>query len=80
MEQVQDVGGLALEEARSALRKDTTPLIYICATMWHESETEMVMMLKSIFRWGICVCVCVCVCVCACVCACVRACVCVCVL
>ena len=69
MEQVQDVGGLALEEARSALRKDTTPLIYICATMWHESETEMVMMLKSIFRWALtpsphlCVCVCVCVCV-----------------
>ncbi|KAL8565048.1 hypothetical protein ACOMHN_003424 [Nucella lapillus] len=46
----QDGGELTLEDARSAMRKDTTPLIYICATMWHESETEMIMMLKSVFR------------------------------
>ncbi|XP_076458865.1 chitin synthase chs-2-like [Babylonia areolata] len=50
IEQVQDVGEMNLEEASSALSKITTPLIYICATMWHESETEMIMMLKSIFR------------------------------
>ncbi|ESO98138.1 hypothetical protein LOTGIDRAFT_143023 [Lottia gigantea] len=31
-------------------KKDTIPLIYICATMWHETEQEMINMLKSIFR------------------------------
>ncbi|XP_061164529.1 chitin synthase chs-2-like [Saccostrea echinata] len=34
----------------SILRKDDTPMIYFCATMWHESETEMIQILKSIFR------------------------------
>ncbi|KAK7493270.1 hypothetical protein BaRGS_00015396, partial [Batillaria attramentaria] len=46
----QDFSAVTLNEARSCLRTDTTPMIYICATMWHESETEMIMMLKSIFR------------------------------
>ncbi len=32
------------------LLEDSTPMIYICATMWHESEQEMIYMLKSIFR------------------------------
>ena len=34
----------------SQLREDDTPMIYMCATMWHESEIEMVQILKSIFR------------------------------
>lgn len=34
----------------SELREDDTPMIYMCATMWHESEVEMVQILKSIFR------------------------------
>ena len=31
-------------------RRDQTPKVYICATMWHENETEMMLMLKSIFK------------------------------
>lgn len=27
------------------------PFIYLCATMWHESELEMNTLLRSIFRW-----------------------------
>lgn len=34
----------------SELREDDTPMINMCATMWHESEVEMVQILKSIFR------------------------------
>ena len=32
------------------VKKDTTPYIYLCATMWHESDEEMIQILKSIFR------------------------------
>ncbi|XP_062589948.1 chitin synthase chs-2-like [Saccostrea cucullata] len=41
------------EKNWSELREDDTPMIYMCATMWHESETEMVQILKSIFRQDI---------------------------
>ncbi|XP_061164528.1 chitin synthase chs-2-like [Saccostrea echinata] len=43
----------AEEKNWSILREDDTPMIYMCATMWHESETEMVQILKSIFRQDI---------------------------
>lgn len=35
----------------STYRENDTPMIYMCATMWHESEKEMVQILKSIFRY-----------------------------
>ena len=40
-----------IKEAKNEERKDKTPMIYICGTMWHETETEMVQMLKSLFRY-----------------------------
>lgn len=31
-------------------REERIPMIYLCATMWHETPDEMETMLKSIFR------------------------------
>ncbi|KAH3754028.1 hypothetical protein DPMN_188785 [Dreissena polymorpha] len=38
------------DDSRSPLREDDTPFIYLCATLWHETENEMIQILKSLFR------------------------------
>lgn len=31
-------------------RGEKRPFIYVCGTMWHETNTEMLQLLKSLFR------------------------------
>ncbi|KAH3754146.1 chitin synthase chs-2-like [Dreissena polymorpha] len=38
------------QSSHSPLRKDDTPFIYICATMWHETKNEMTQIIKSLLR------------------------------
>ncbi|CAC5369431.1 CHS1 [Mytilus coruscus] len=44
-----EVFRIALEENKTSLKK-IPPMIYACATMWHENRQEMVQILKSLYR------------------------------
>lgn len=37
-------------ETSIKVRQEAVPLVYACATMWHETKNEMTQLLKSIFR------------------------------
>jgi chitin synthase len=46
-----DLEGETLDaEMEDKIKKDINVVIYSCATMWHETETEMLQLLKSIMR------------------------------
>lgn len=36
---------------RRSIKTDHTPMIYVCATMWHETTKEMIQILTSLFRY-----------------------------
>ncbi|XP_053385980.1 chitin synthase chs-2-like isoform X2 [Mercenaria mercenaria] len=40
----------ATRERKQSINADPVPMIYLCATMWHETELEMKQLLKSLFR------------------------------
>ncbi len=48
-----DDSDLDMHEMEEKIKKDVNVVIYSCATMWHETETEMLQLLKSIMRLDI---------------------------
>ena len=42
--------GLPTDKKKEDFEDGGVPLIYLCATCWHETEEEMLALLKSLFR------------------------------
>ena len=45
--------GAATNEKNDDFEDGGVPLIYLCATCWHETEGEMLSLLKSLFRFAL---------------------------
>lgn len=50
-EELDIVDGMAALDKDKPL--DLTPKIYLCGTLWHETKSEMIQILKSIMRMDI---------------------------